>query len=154
MKGTTNPVRVDQITRLVREFRTLAKIFADIVKVKRDSALVTQNQLARGANRLRYELDDLASNADDSELQAMQLGAKKVTDQFQSVTALVNTFVINADQTVAASALARLKFVEKSLKAISSTDEKISQGLKEATALLEEYRQGLKKLIENWQGID
>jgi methyl-accepting chemotaxis protein len=154
MKGTTNPARLDQITRLVREFRTFAKIFADLVKVKRDSALVTQNQLARGANMLRYKLDDLPSNADDSELQVIQLGAKKVTDQFQSVTALVNTFVINADQTVAASALARLKFVENSLKAISSTDEKISQGLKEATALLEEYRQALNKLIENSKEID
>jgi methyl-accepting chemotaxis protein len=128
--------------------------FADIVKVKSDSALVTQNQLARGANMLRYKLDDLPSNAGDSELQAIQFGAKKVTDQFQALTALANTFVINADQTVAASALARLKFVENSLKAISSTDEKISQGLKEATALLEEYRQALSKLIDNSKEID
>ena len=60
------------------------------------------------------------------------LGAKKVTEQFQAVTALANTFVVNSDQAVAASALARLKFVENSLKAISSTNEKIVQGLKEA----------------------
>src|SRR5260370_11608445 len=154
MKGTTNPARLDQITRLVREFRTFTKIFADVVKVKRDSALVTQNQLARGANTLRYKLDDLPSNADVSELQAIQFGAKKATDQFQSVPALVNPFVINRDQTVAASALARLKFVENSLKAITSTNEKISQGLKEATALLGEYRQALNKLIENSKEID
>src|SRR4030081_2131605 len=154
MKGTTNPARLDQITRLAREFRTFTKIFADILKVKRDSALVTQNQLARGGNMLRYKLDDLPSNADDSELQTIQFGAKKVTDQFQAVTALANTFVINADQTVAASALARLKFVENSLKALSSTDEKITQGLKEAAALLEEYRQALSKLIANSKEID
>src|SRR3981081_1351448 len=154
MKGTTNPARLDQITRLAREFRTFTKIFADIVKVKRDSALVTQNQLARGGNMLRYKLDDLPSNADDSELQAIQFGAKKVADQFQAVTALANTFVINSDQTGAASALARLKFVENSLKAISSTNEKITQGLKEAATLLEEYRQALSKLIANSKEID
>jgi methyl-accepting chemotaxis protein len=154
MKGTTNPARLDQITRLAREFRTFTKIFADIVKVKRDSALVTQNQLARGGNMLRYKLDDLPSNADDSELQAIQFGAKKVADQFQAVTALANTFVINSDQTVAASALARLKFVDNSLKAVSSTNEKITQGLKEAAALLEEYRQALSKLIANSKEID
>ena len=154
MKGTTNPARLDQITRLAREFRTFTKIFADIIKVKRDSTLVTQNQLARGANMLRYKLDDLPSNANDSELQTVQFGAKKVTDQFQAVTALANNFVINTDQAVAASALARLKFVENALKAISSTDEKITQGLKEATALLEEYRQALNKLIENSKEID
>ncbi len=154
MKGTTNPARLDQITRLAREFKTFTKIFAEILKYKRDSALVTQNQLARGGNMLRYKLDDLPSNADDSELQAIQFGAKKVTDQFQAVTALANTFVINSDQTVAASALARLKFVENSLHAISSKDEKILAGLKEAGTLLEEYRQALSKLIDNSKEID
>ncbi len=103
---------------------------------------------------LRYKLDDLPSNADDFELQAIQFGAKKVTDQFQTVTALANTFVINSDQTIAASAVARLKFVENSLRAMSSTDEKIVQGLKEAAALLEEYRQALTKLIANSKSID
>ena len=91
MRGTTNPARLDQITRLEREFRTFGKIFAEILKVKRDSALLTQNQLARSANMLRYKLDDLPSNADDSELQVIQFGAKKVIEQFQAVTALAST---------------------------------------------------------------
>ena len=65
MKGTTNPARLDQITRLAREFKAFTKIFADILKFKRDSALVTQNQLTRSGNMLRYKLDDLPSNADD-----------------------------------------------------------------------------------------
>jgi len=154
MRGTTNPARLDQITRLSREFNAFTKIFAEILKYKRDSALVTQNQLTRGANMLRYKLDDLPSNADDAELQTIQFGAKKVTDQFQAVTALANTFVINSDQSVATSATARLKFVENSLHAISSKDEKIAQGLKEAASLLEEYRQALTKLIENSKEID
>jgi len=154
MKGTTNPARLDQVTRLAREFRTFTKIFADILKVKRDSALVTQNQLARSGNMLRYKLEDLPSEANDAELQAIEFGAKKTTEQFQAVTALANTFVINSEQAVAASAQARLQFVENSLHAISSKDEKIVLGLKEADALLEEYRQALTKLIENSKSID
>ncbi|MEA2869102.1 MAG: hypothetical protein QOE39_3817 [Bradyrhizobium sp.] len=154
MKGTTNPARLDQVTRLAREFRAFTKIFAEILKVKSDSALVTQNQLARSGNMLRYTLDDLPSNANDAELSAIEFGAKKAAAQFQAVTALANTFVINSDQAVATSALARLKFVETSLQAISSTDEKIVQGLKEVTALVEEYRQSLVKLIENSKSID
>jgi methyl-accepting chemotaxis protein len=153
MRGTTNPARLDQITRLAREFRTFTKIFADILKVKRDSALVAQNQLARSGNMLRYKLDDLPSNANDVELPAIEFSAKQVTAQFQTVTALANTFVIDSDQTVAASAMARLKFVENSLHAISSADEKIVQGLKEASALLEEYRQALTRLIDNSKEI-
>ena len=154
MKGTTNPARRDQVTRLAGEFGTFSKIFADILKVKRDSALVAQNQLARDGNMLRYKLDDLPSEADDAEAQSIEFGAKKVTEQFQAVTALANTFVINSDQTVAASAVARLKFVENSMGAIPSKNEKIVQGLKEAAALLEEYRQALTKLIENSKAID
>jgi methyl-accepting chemotaxis protein/CHASE3 domain sensor protein len=153
MKGTTNPARLNQITHLAREFRAFTKIFADILKVKNESALLTQNQLTRGGTSLRYKLDDLASNAADAELPAVELGAKQVAAQYQAALALANTFVINSDMTVATGALARLKFVENSLKAISSTDEKIVQGLKEVSALLDEYRQTLGKLIENAKEI-
>ncbi len=154
MKGTTNPAGLDQLTRLAREFCAFTRIFAEILKVKAESALVAQNQLTRSGTMLRFKLDDLPSNADDTELQAIEFGAKKVAAQFQTVTALANTFVINADQTVAASALARIKFVENSLHAIPSTDEKIVQGLKEDATLLDEYRQALTKLIENSKSID
>jgi methyl-accepting chemotaxis protein len=154
MKGTTNPARLEQVTRLGREFQIFNKIFADILKVKRESLLLVQNQLARGANMLRYKLDDLPSNANEAELQVIQFGAKKVTEQFQAVTALANTFVVNSDQTVAASAVARLKFVENALQAVSSSDEKILQGLKDATALLEDYRQALSKLVESSKSVD
>ena len=154
MKGTTNPAGLEQITRLAREFRTFTKIFADILKVKSESALVTQNQLTRGGTMLRYKLDDLASNAAEAELPAVELGAKQVTAQYQAATALANTFVINSDQAVATSALARLKFVENSLRAISSTDEKIMQSVQEVSALLDEYRKSLSKLVENSKSID
>jgi len=154
MRGTTKPAGLEQITRLAREFRIFTKIFADILRIKRESALMTQNQLARSANMLRYKLDDLPGNADDAELPAIEFGAKKANAQFQAVTALANAFVINADQAVAASAVARLKFVENALHAITSTNEKILQGLKEAATLLDEYRQALTKLIENSKEID
>ncbi len=60
MKGTTDPARLEQVAKLEREFRTFTKIFADILKVKDESARIAQNQLARTGNSLRYKLDDLA----------------------------------------------------------------------------------------------
>ena len=54
--------------------------------------------------------------------------------------------MVNSDQTVAASA--RLKFVENSLKAISSDNDKIVQGVKEVSGMLAEYRASLAKLID------
>jgi methyl-accepting chemotaxis protein len=154
MKGSTNPARIKQVVKLEREFRIFTKIFADILKVKRESALLTQNQLTRGGTMLRYKFDDLASNAAEAELPAVELGAKQVTSQYLSVIALANTFGINSDQTVAASALTRLKFVEASLHAISSTDEKIVAAIKEISGLLDDYRQSLRQLVDNAKSID
>ena len=155
MKGTTNPARINQVTRLGREFHAFTKIFADVVKVKHDTELLTQNQLMRSGNMLRYKLDDLPSGVeDDSQLAAVTLAAKKVAAQFQTAAALTNTFVVNSDPSVAASAMARLKFVDTALQAIPSSDEKITQAVKEASKLLDEYRQALSKLIDNAKEID
>ncbi|MDH2386679.1 methyl-accepting chemotaxis protein [Bradyrhizobium sp. CER78] len=154
MKGTTNPARLEQVTKLEREFRAFTKIFAEIVRIKDESAQVAQNQLTRSATSMRYKLDDLPSNADDSELQSIQFGAKKVADQLQSITGAVNTFVVNGDKTVASSALARLKFADNLVKGITSKDERITQSVKDITALLGEYREALAKLIANAKSID
>jgi methyl-accepting chemotaxis protein len=155
MKSTTNAARVNQITRLAREFRAFTKIFAAVVKAKRDNELVTQNQLMRNGNLMRYKLDDLPSSVDsDAELAVVTLAAKKVAAQFQTAMALASTFVVNSDQAVAASALARLKFVETALQAIPATEEKVAQAVKDASALLAEYRQALTKLIENSKEVD
>jgi methyl-accepting chemotaxis protein len=154
LKGTRKPARREGLDRLAGEFRKFAATFAEILKLKRDSALATQNQLMRNANMLRYKLDDIASNAAESELPAVELGAKQVGTQFQAAIAIANMFVINSDQSVATSALARLKFVEHALQAVSTTEETLVAGLKEATGLLGEYRQVLTKLVENAKAID
>src|SRR5258708_31655753 len=42
MKGSANPVRIEQIVKLEREFRIFTKVFAEMLKINRDSALLTQ----------------------------------------------------------------------------------------------------------------
>jgi len=154
MKGTTDRARLEQVAKLEREFRTFTKIFADMLKTKDESGRIARDQLARTGNSLRYKLDDLPSNAEDEEMPLITLGAKKVTEQFQAAIALANTFVVNSDQSVATSALARLKFVENALKAISTTNTKILDGIKEVSGMLEEYRRSLAMLIGNAKEID
>ena len=153
LSGTKKQARIEGIKRLGIEFRNFASTFADILKVKRESAQITQNQLSRDANMLRYKLEDIAANAAESE-PPVEVGAKQVSGQLQTTVALANTFVINSDQAVAKSALARLKFVENSLQAISATDEKLIAGLKESAGLLGGYRQALAKLVENAKTIE
>jgi methyl-accepting chemotaxis protein/uncharacterized protein YpmB len=154
-EGATDHVRLEQVTRLGREFHAFTKIFADVVKTKRDSELISQNQLMRSGNLLRYKLDDLPSGVeDDSTLAAVTMASKKVAALFQTASALANTFIVNSDQSVAASAVARLKFVEAALQAIPADEAKVAQAVKEASVQLEEYRTALTKLIDNAKEVD
>jgi methyl-accepting chemotaxis protein len=103
---------------------------------------------------LRYKFEDLINTAGEAELPAIELGAKQVAAQYAAVMALVNTFAINFDSTVGNSAMARFKFVDVSLHAISADDDRIAPKLKEISDLLEEYRQSFAKLIENSKTIN
>jgi methyl-accepting chemotaxis protein len=152
--GTKNPGRLDSVKKLAAEFKNFTDTFADIIKLKRESALLVANQLQRNANLLKYKLDDIGNSAPDADAQAIEFGTKQVNAQFQTASAAASVFVINSDQAVASSALARLKFVENSLGAIYSMDDKVVAGLKEARGFLTGYRQALEKLVENAKTIE
>src|SRR5262245_50333202 len=112
MRGTTNPARLEQITKLEREFRAFTKIFAEIMKVKEDSDYLVKNALTRSEMSLEYKLDDLASTATDVELPAVAFQAKSITTQFQAIKVFVNNFVVSGDASAATSSTSRLSFLE------------------------------------------
>src|SRR3954467_15266776 len=154
IKGAKAPARLDGLNKLAKEFSNFSATFAKVLQAKRDSALLVQNQLTRNANLLKYKLDDIGNNASDSEAQAIEFGTKQVNAQFQTANAAATNFVLTSDQTIATSAVARLKFVENSLNAVYSMDDKIVAGLKDARGLLGAYRESLEKLIANAKMID
>ncbi|TQF33609.1 HAMP domain-containing methyl-accepting chemotaxis protein [Bradyrhizobium sp. UNPA324] len=154
IKNAKKPARLESLNKLAKEFSNFSETFAKILQAKRDSALLVQNQLQRNANLLKYKLDDIGNNASDSEAQAIEFGTKQVNTQFQTASGAASNFILNSDQAVGASALARLKFVENSLGAIYSMDDKIVDGLKEAKALLGAYRDALEKLIAKAKLVD
>ncbi|MFT4116720.1 methyl-accepting chemotaxis protein [Bradyrhizobium sp.] len=154
VKGAKTPARQASLDKLAKEFSNFSATFARVLQAKRDSALLVQNQLARNANLLKYKLDDIGNNASDSEAQSIEFGTKQVNAQFQTASAAATNFVLTSDQAIATSALARLKFVENSLGAVYSMDEKVVAGLKDAKALLVAYREALEKLIANARMVD
>ncbi|WP_375311573.1 HAMP domain-containing methyl-accepting chemotaxis protein [Bradyrhizobium sp. A5] len=154
VKSAKQPARQDGLNKLAKEFSNFSTTFAKVLQAKRDSTLLVQNQLMRNANLLKYKLDDIGNNASDSEAQAIEFGTKQVNAQFQTASAAATNFVLTSDQAIATSALARLKFVENSLGAIYSMDDKIVAGLKDAKALLVAYRESLEKLIANAKLVD
>src|ERR1700750_4605 len=95
MRGTTNPARLEQITRLSREFRAFTKIFAEILKTKEESDYLVKNALTRTEMSLEYKLDDLASAATEASLEAVTFQAKTITTQFQAIKVFANNFVVS-----------------------------------------------------------
>lgn len=65
-----------------------------------------------------------------------------------------NNFVLNSYQLLAARTLAWLKLVERSLGIISSMDDKIVAGLKDANGLLAAYREALEKFMANTKLVE
>lgn len=153
LQGATRPAQREALTRLSGEFSTFAKLFADIVALKTDSALVVQNGLTRGGLNLRYKFDDLVSAASDREDSSAELGAKRAAEQYAGAMTLANTFAINSSVPVVDNALARLKFVENSLNIVKA-DGEIAAAVSEIFTMLGEYRQALVKLSDNVKAID
>ena len=154
MKGTTNPARLEQVTKLAREFRAFTKIFAEILKLKEESEFLTKNALTRSEMSLEYKFDDLASTAKEAEQQAVEFQAKNITTQFQQIKIATNNFVASGNQSAATSTLSRLSFLDNGLKNIPAADEKIGPIVKEINALLATYRDALTKLMENRKQVD
>ncbi|MBR0822463.1 methyl-accepting chemotaxis protein [Bradyrhizobium liaoningense] len=154
VKSAKKPARQESLNKLAKEFSNFSATFAKVLQAKRDSALLVQNQLTRQANLLKYKLDDIGNNASDSEAQSIEFGTKQVNAQFQTASAAATNFVLTSDQAIATSALARLKFVENSLGAVYSMDDKIVAGLKDAKTILVAYREALEKLIANAKMVD
>jgi len=149
MRGTTNPARLEQVTKLAREFRAFTKIFAEILKTKEDSDYLTKNALMRSEMSLEYKLDDLASATTEANLEAVAFQAKTITTQFQAIKVFTNNFVVSGDPSAATSTISRLSFLENAFKNIAATDEKIAPVVKELNALLKAYREAFAKLVEN-----
>jgi hypothetical protein len=62
LNDTGKASRREGLDRLAAEFKNFAATFADILKVKRDSALVTQNQLTRDVQSVAQGTREAASN--------------------------------------------------------------------------------------------
>ena len=153
MRGTTNPARLEQITRLAGEFRAFTRIFADILKTKEESEYLTKNALTRSEMSLEYKLDDLASTATDADLPAVAFQAKTLTTQFQAIKVLANNFVVSGDPSAATSAASRLSFLENGFKNIPASHDKTAPVVTEMNALLKTYREAFARLVENRKKI-
>ena len=86
MRGTTNPARLDQVTKLAREFSAFTKIFAEILKPRRTTR-VSRPRTRSPAARCRWSTSSTISPAPRRmpTWQAIAFQAKTSGTQFQSI---------------------------------------------------------------------
>ena len=75
IKNTGDPARLEGVKHLAGEFDNFASTFANILKLKRETAQIVQNQLTHGGATLRQKLDDLANTASEELLPDVETAA-------------------------------------------------------------------------------
>ncbi len=154
MKVTTSPARVDQVTRLARDFKNFTKIFADIVAVKNENDKIASNQISRMNLQLRSKLDDLGDTATLAGLTSVQDTIKDIASQFVVASSLMNNFIARPDEKVASAAFARVKFLENSFATVFANNQQINEKVKAVTADVKAYRETFMKFVENTKVVD
>ena len=154
IRVTTDPARVEKVTRLEREFRSFTKIFADILTTRREGNLLAENQLVRGGTMLRYKFDDLADSAALASNEGVLSTVRDMTTQLMATTGLVNGFVVKPDQSSGNSGMARLKFLQTTFVSVTAADPKLAQKIKEISEALRAYEQAFAKAIANAKTIE
>lgn len=154
IKGSVESARLEEFKNLAQDYSKFSATFAKVLQAKRDTALIVENQLQRNASLFSYKLGDIGRDASDASAKAVELDTRQVSAQFQSASAAATNFVLSSDQALGTTALARLKFVEMSFGTVSSSDDKIAAGLKDAKAVLGAYREALEKVIANAKMVD
>jgi methyl-accepting chemotaxis protein len=153
MKMTTDRERLDKITRLEGQFKTFAKVFADIVAMKAESMTLKQ-KLTLGTSMMKSKLEDIGEGAKDSGLANVEFDIGQLLPRFQALTAMVSGYLGDLAHADVASAMSRIKLVQNSLQAISTQDEKIVADIKHMLGMLGDYQKNLTTLAENTRSID
>jgi methyl-accepting chemotaxis protein len=154
MQATKASARLDQVTKLAREFTNYTKVFADILAVKGENETIAANKLGRVSLMLRNKIDDLGDAATMAALPATQDSVKELTTQFITATALVNTYIGRAEEKTSNAAFARLKFLENSLGTVYANNEGIIKKLKEIVADVKIYNEAFVKYVANTKKVD
>jgi methyl-accepting chemotaxis protein len=153
MKVTADRERLDKITRLEGQFKTFAKVFADIVALKGES-LTLSRKLTLGASMMSSKLEDISEGAKESGLSSVEFDIGQLTPRFQALTAMVNGFLGDLVHAGVASAMSRIKLVQNSLQTISTQDEKIGADVKQMLGMLDGYQKTFATLVEHSKSID
>jgi methyl-accepting chemotaxis protein len=154
VQATKDSARLDQITRLAREFAGFTAVFADILRVKGENDVIAATQLLRLNVQLRSKIDDLGDAAMMAALPATEEQVKDLVTQFITATSLVNTYIARPEEKNSNAGFASIKNLGDALATVYANNDGITKRLKDITADVKTYQSGFAKYVENTRKVD
>lgn len=150
----TSAERRAAVATLSNTFDQFAKVFGQIVELKRENFKYSANDLARGGSLLRQRLEELVDSSTMANLSNVQNGAREAATQFVAASANVGMFVIRHDQTTANGADSRLKMIDTSLMSLYSDNGDIKKKISAISDQLKTYQKAFAAIVVNAKKID
>lgn len=150
----TNPERRAAVADLSKNFDQFAKVFGQILDLKRENFKYSANDLTRGGSLLRQRLEDLVDTATMANMSNVQNGAREAATQFVAASANAGMFVIRHDQSTANGADSRLKMIETSLLSLHADNADIKKKVAVLGEQLVTYRKAFSAIVNNAKKID
>ncbi len=153
--GTTDPERLARVAELAKQFETFAATFTGTLKAKQEFSTIAENRVIAKGTALRYKLDDIASTAGDAGQEALQAKVKDTATQLIATSALLGTYARKPEPATAASATARLKFLNAAFASIPAKgQEAIQRKLAELMSGLSDYTSSFADLVAKAELIE
>lgn len=149
-----NAERRASVANLSKTFDQFAKVFGQIVELKRDNFKYSANDLMRGGSLLRQRLEDLVDSSTMANLANVQNGAREASTQFVAASANVGMFALRHDQSTANGAESRLKMIDTSLSSLHSDNGDIKKKIAFISDQLKAYQKAFTAIVANAKKID
>jgi methyl-accepting chemotaxis protein len=146
--------RRQQISDLSRRFDEFTVLFAQIITIKAENAVIASKQLSPMADVFRSRLASLEDSAESAGANSLQSALNEVEMQFALVAANVGNFITKPDPLIAKNETRLNLVLTVGIAGLKSSNETLMEGTKEISRLLAAYHEVFLKFVEKSSKVD
>jgi methyl-accepting chemotaxis protein len=148
---TVDPGRLAQIADLQKKFDLFAASFASTIKAKQEYAELAENGVMLRGSKLQNKIDNIADAAGDQV--DLEIKIKNLAYQFLATESLMNTYIRRPEKKIADGALARLKFLQNALFAVTTKNAQVADRINDVSTDLGDYGEAFSNLVAKAEWI-
>jgi methyl-accepting chemotaxis protein len=146
--------RRQQISDLSIKFDEFTVLFAQIITIKAENAVIASKQLSPMADVFRSRLASLEDSAESAGATSLQSALNEVEMQFALVAANVGNFVTKPDPLIAKNETRLNLVLTVGIAGLKSSNETLMEGTKEISRLLAAYHEVFLEFVEKSSKVD